>query len=102
MFKFFSSIVLCLFICLATFVRELFLPLGICTIIMCLIKFLIVTILEPDTLWEIIKKFIYILVLIIVAIGLGRNNTYCLIVCSIIIILDTICESARFIRYLKA
>ena len=68
---------------------------------MCIIKFLIVMILEPDSLWEIIKKFIYILILILIALGVFIPNLYLIIIGSFILVLDTLVEFNRFHRNIK-
>ena len=64
--KFVSSIVLALLvvvsiICNLTDVATINIQntAQICILATCIAKFLIVTILEPDTIWEIIKKFIF-------------------------------------------
>ena len=63
---------------------------------MCIIKFLIVMILEPDSLWEIIKKFIYILIFILLVLGVFIPNIYIIVIGSFILVLDTLIEFNRF------
>lgn len=105
MLKFLSSIVL--FLCVvvlifsnviygaSTFVQNCF---ALCSICICLFKFLIVMILEPDSIWEIIKKFVYILILIIIVFGVIFKSRYCFIASCILVIADTLVEIRRFVR----
>ena len=105
--KFTSSIVLVLLvitaiICILTDIVSVNIlnTIEIAIMATCLAKFLIVTILEPDTIWEIIKKFIYILIFIIVLLGIALQNKYCIYIGSFIAVIDTIFEVKRFIKHL--
>lgn len=104
--KFLSSVVL--FICVVSLIfsfaisgfPEIFrFVLWVCTIGMCGIKFLVVMALEPDSLWEIIKKFVYIFVSILMLFSLG--NTILLWCCGIILLADTVWECRRFVWHLR-
>ncbi len=96
-----SSILLLVSIFIATHVKSLFLSFGIVTCILCFIKFLIVMILEPDNLFEIIKKFIYLFVMIAIILGMIFSNKICFIILEIIILIDTLLEILRFIKNSK-
>lgn len=69
------------------------------TIGMCGIKFLVVMALEPDSLWEIIKKFVYIFVLVLMLFSFG--NMALLWCCGIVLLFDTVWECRRFVWHLR-
>lgn len=68
---------------------------GIVIVTLCAIKFIVVTILEPDSIWEIIKKFFYIIIGILFIFVLINNNIYCERIAEMLIMIDTVIETHR-------
>lgn len=63
---------------------------------LCVVKFFVVMILEPDSIWEIIKKFFYIIIGVLFVFGLIYNNVYCERIAEVLIAVDTVIETHRF------
>ncbi len=98
--KFISSILLFIVVVFSVFYNSV--PaLVYFMIALCVCKFFIVMILEPDSIWEIIKKFIYLIISVILAFALIYKNKYGIIFSEVIIVLDTIIETRRFKKNLK-
>ena len=92
--KFITSLLL--FFCMvAYYFNPSMRILSIALIILCAVKFIVVTILEPDSIWEIIKKFIYIVIELLFVFGLIYNNIYCERIADILILIDTVIETHR-------
>ena len=71
--KFITSLLLFFFM-VAYYFNPSVKVLSVVIIALCLLKFIAVTILEPDSIWEIIKKFIYIVIGLLFVFGLIYNN----------------------------
>lgn len=92
--KFITSLLL--FFCMvAYYFNSSARTLAIVIIALCMLKFVVVTILEPDSIWEIIKKFIYIVIGILFIFVLIYNNIYCERIAEILIVVDTVIETHR-------
>lgn len=99
--KLISSFILAVLACLIIVGNNMIIPMAIITIIICIIKFLIVTILEPDSIWEIIKKFLYLFIALFLGIGIRINNinfNKCIV---LVVIIDSLYEFWRFVRNFK-
>lgn len=106
--KFISSIILTiLVIMLITFSLAFTIPfvfIGLLVMfcfITCIIKFLIVMVTEPDSLWEIIKKFLYLFLAVFVLFTLFATSKVLLIIIGIVAICDMFLETKRFYKGLK-
>lgn len=66
--KFITSLLLFFFM-VAYYFNPSVKVLSVVIIALCLLKFIVVTILEPDSIWEIIKKFIYIVIGLLLYLG---------------------------------
>ena len=64
-------------------------------------RFCVTMILEPDSIWEIIKKFIYVLIVILLGCYIAFNNMILLWIVNIVIVIDTIIETRRFTKAIK-
>ena len=64
-------------------------------------RFFVTMILEPDSIWEIIKKFIYVLIVILLGCYIAFNNMILLWIVNIVIVIDTIIETRRFTKAIK-
>lgn len=74
---------------------------GLVIVALCVIKFVVVTILEPDSIWEIIKKFFYIIIGVLFIFALINNNVYCERIAEILIMIDTVIETHRARKKIK-
>lgn len=92
--KFITSLLLFFFMA-AYYFNPSVKVLSVVIIALCLLKFIAVTILEPDSIWEIIKKFIYIVIGLLFIFGLIYNNIYCERIAEVLIAIDTIIETHR-------
>ena len=72
-------------------------------IMICLsiVRFFVTMILEPDSIWEIIKKFIYVLIVILLGCYIAFNNMILLWIVNFVIVIDTIIETRRFTKAIK-
>lgn len=92
--KFITSLLL--FFCMvAYYFNSPARTLAIVIIALCMLKFVVVTILEPDSIWEIIKKIIYIVIGILFIFVLIYNNVYCERIAEVLIVIDTVIETHR-------
>ena len=64
-------------------------------ICLAIVRFFVTMILEPDSIWEIIKKFIYIVIGLLFVFGLIYNNIYCERIAEVLIAIDTVIETHR-------
>lgn len=92
--KFITSLLLFFFM-VAYYFNPSVKVLSVVIIALCLLKFIVVTILEPDSIWEIIKKFIYIVIGLLLVFGLIYNNIYCERIAEVLIAIDTVIETHR-------
>lgn len=69
---------------------------AVVVIALCVVKFFVVMILEPDSIWEIIKKFFYIIIGVLFVFGLVYDNVYCERIAEVWIAIDTVIEVHRF------
>ena len=92
--KFITSLLL-FFCMIAYYFNPSIKILSIVVIGLCVVKFVVVTILEPDSIWEIIKKFIYIVIGLLFVFGLIYNNIYCERIAEVLIAIDTVIETHR-------
>lgn len=92
--KFITSLLLFFFM-VAYYFNPSVKILSIVVIALCVIKFIVVTILEPDSIWEIIKKFVYIVIGLLLVFGLIYNNIYCEQIAEVLIAIDTVIETHR-------
>ncbi len=65
------------------------------------VRFFATMILEPDSIWEIIKKFIYVVIVILLGCYIAFNNMILLWIVDIVIAIDTIIETRRFTKAIK-
>lgn len=70
-------------------------------ICLAIVRFFVTMILEPDSIWEIIKKFIYVLIVILLGCYIAFNNMILLWIVNIVIVIDTIIETRRFTKVIK-
>lgn len=66
-----------------------------------IIRFLVSMILEPDSIWEIIKKFIYVFAAILLGCYIAFNNVILIWIVDVIIVIDTVIETRRFTKAIK-
>ena len=94
----FLLILFSLFVTVPVFILNLVIIFSILT---CISKFLLVMFLEPDSLWEIIKKFLYLFLALFVFITLFATSKVLLIIIGIVAICDMFLETKRFYKGLK-
>ena len=70
-------------------------------ICLAIVRFFVTMILEPDSIWEIIKKFIYVLIVILLGCYIAFNNMILLWIVNVVIVIDTIIETIRFTKFIK-
>ena len=92
--KFITSLLLFFFM-VAYYFNPSVKILSVVVIGLCMVKFIVVTILEPDSIWETIKKFIYIVIRLLFVFGLIYNNIYCERIAEVLIAIDTVIETHR-------
>ena len=92
--KFITSLLLFFFM-VAYYFNPSVKILSVVVIGLCMVKFIVVTILEPDSIWEIIKKFIYIVIGLLFVFGLIYNNIHCERIAEVLIAIDTVIETHR-------
>ena len=89
--KFITSLLLFFFM-VAYYFNPSVKVLSVVIIALCLLKFIAVTI---YSIWDIIKKFIYIVIGLLFIFGLIYNNIYCERIAEVLIAIDTIIETHR-------
>lgn len=99
--KLISSCILAILSCLIIIESNIAMQIVIIAIVVCIVKFLIVTILEPDSIWEIIKKFIYLFIALFLGIGIGIDSINFIKCLTLILIIDSLFEFWRFLRNFK-